>query len=338
MEEKQNGRLDFVGIGDVTTDAFIKIKEVEVGQDSEGMAHKISFRLGDKVPYEKVEVVHAVGNSVNAAVSAKRLGLRSSILAYIGEDENGEDCFRALEQEGMDTSLIVKNPDKQTNYHYVLWYEDERTILVNHTEYDYSLEHFKKLAPPRWIYLSSLAKNSLAFQHEIADYVRIHPETKLAFQPGTFQIKLGAKALSDLYQLSEVFFCNKEESQQILSTEESDEKKLLQSMHALGPKIAVITDGTNGAFTFDGEEMWYMPMYPDPAPPQDRTGAGDSFASTFTVALALGKTTSEALEWGPVNSMNVVQHVGAQKGLLSREEIERFLRERPEVYKLEKIN
>ncbi len=338
MEEKQNDRLDFVGIGDITTDAFIKIKEVEVDHNPEGEPQKISFRLGDKVPYEKVEVVHAVGNSVNAAVSAKRLGLKSSILTYVGENDNGEDCLSALEKEGMDMSLVVKDPGKQTNYHYVLWYEDERTILVNHTEYKYSLDNFKKLSPPKWIYLSSLAKNSVPFQHEIADYVKEHPETKLAFQPGTFQIKLGTDTLSDLYQLSEVFFCNKEESQQILNTEENDEKKLLQSMHALGPKIAVITDGTKGAYTFDGEEMWYMPMYPDPAPPQDRTGAGDSFASTFTAALALGKTTSEALEWGPVNSMNVVQHVGAQKGLLPREEIERFLRERPESYKLEKIN
>lgn len=338
MEEKQNERLDFVGIGDITTDAFIKIEEVEVTHNSEGEAEKISFRLGDKMPYEKVEVVHAVGNSVNAAVSAKRLGLKSSILTYVGENDNGEDCLRALEEEGMDMSLITRDPGKQTNYHYVLWYKDERTILVNHTEYNYSLDNFKKLLPPKWIYLSSLAKNSVPFQHEIADYVKGHPETKLAFQPGTFQIKLGTETFGDLYQLSEVFFCNKEESQQILGTEENDEKELLKKMRDLGPKIVVITDGTKGAYAFDGKEMWYMPMYPDPAPPQDRTGAGDSFASTFTSALALGKNTPEALEWGPVNSMNVVQHVGAQKGLLSREEIERLLRERPDVYKLEKIN
>ena len=33
-----------------------------------------------------------------------------------------------------------------------------------------------------------------------------------------------------------------------------------------------------------------MPIYPDPIPPYERTGAGDSFASAFISALALGKT------------------------------------------------
>ena len=73
-------------------------------------------------------------------------------------------------------------------------------------------------------------------------------------------------------------------------------------------------------------------MYPDPAPPVDRTGAGDSFSSTFTAAIALGKTPAEALAWGPVNSMNVVQHIGAQAGLLSRAELERLLEQRPAEY------
>jgi sugar/nucleoside kinase (ribokinase family) len=71
---------------------------------------------------------------------------------------------------------------------------------------------------------------------------------------------------------------------------------------------------------------------PDPADPVDRTGAGDAFASTFTSAIALGLTPAEALSWGPINSMSVVQHIGAQKGLLSRTELESYLANRPPEY------
>ena len=67
------------------------------------------------------------------------------------------------------------------------------------------------------------------------------------------------------------------------------------------------------------------------------TGAGDSFASTFTSALALGKSIPEALMWGPVNSMSVVQYIGAQEGLLSRSQLEKFLREAPDNYKPRQI-
>jgi ribokinase len=80
-----------------------------------------------------------------------------------------------------------------------------------------------------------------------------------------------------------------------------------------------------------------MPPYPDPKPPFERTGAGDAFASTFTVALALGKTLEEALMWGPVNSASVVQDIGAQRGLLSRAQIEEWLAKAPTDYKPRKL-
>ena len=64
-----------------------------------------------------------------------------------------------------------------------------------------------------------------------------------------------------------------------------------------------------------------MPMYPDPKEPILRTGAGDAFASTFTSAIILGADVPTALAWGPINSMSVVQYMGAQEGLLNREEL-----------------
>jgi sugar/nucleoside kinase (ribokinase family) len=114
--------------------------------------------------------------------------------------------------------------------------------------------------------------------------------------------------------------------------------ELLKKMHKLGPDIAVITDGPDGSYAYDGEDAWHQPMYPDPKPPVDRTGAGDAFSSTFTSTIALGMDTPTALQWGPINSMSVVQHVGAQKGLLSREQLEEHLANAPEDYKPRKIS
>jgi 2-dehydro-3-deoxygluconokinase len=166
--------------------------------------------------------------------------------------------------------------------------------------------------------------------------LKAHPETKLAFQPGTFQISLGKEKLKDLYAHTEVFFCNLEEAQRILGIETREIKELAQGLHALGPKIVAISDGPKGAYASDGENIYYVPMYPDMASPVDRTGAGDSFSSTFTSALALGKSVEEALLWGPVNSMSVVHYVGAQKGLLSREKLEEYLKNSPANYFVEK--
>lgn len=328
-------KLDFLAIGDITTDAFIRLKDAEVICDANQKNCKLCVRFGDKIPFESVDIVRAVGNSPNAAVAASRMGLKSAVLTNIGDDLNGKECVLSLQKDGVDTAYVRVEKGIPTNYHYVLWYDTDRTILIKHGAFRYS---FPKLASaPAWIYLSSLGENSLSYHAEIAQYLKNHPETKLAFQPGTFQVKLGAETLADLYALSEIFFCNLEEAQRILNTKERDVKILMQKIHDLGPKIVAISDGPNGAYASDGAEMWSIPIYPDIAPPLQRTGAGDAFSSTFTVAIALGKTVPEALMWGPVNSMHVVQYIGAQKGLLSREELEKYLAAAPEDYKPKKI-
>ncbi|MBP6884110.1 MAG: carbohydrate kinase family protein [Candidatus Pacebacteria bacterium] len=329
-----NKKFDFLAIGDVVIDAFIRIKDAEE-LTSHGTA-QLCVRFGDKVPYESVTVVPAVGNGPNAAVSAARLGLSSAIVTHIGDDRHGEECLSALEKEKIGTKYVEKQNGKHTNYHYVLWHNVDRTILVKHTDFDYKLP--KKLPEVKWLYLTSLADNTLPYHAEIVEYLKQNPNTKLAFQPGTFQIKTGAEKLKDLYTLTEIFFCNLEEAQTITGIQSKDVLILSKAMKALGPKMVAISDGPNGAHLYHNDELWKIPIYTDIAPPVDRTGAGDAFASTMTVALALGKTPVEALTWGPVNSMSVVQEIGAQKGLLSRAKLEEYLTKAPADYKATKIN
>ena len=332
-------QLNFVAVGDITTDAFIELKDVTLLSNKATVDPDdklICIRFGDKIEYEDVVVIPAVGNSPNAAVSSHRLGLNSALATNLGDDDFGKEDLETLKKEGVNTEYVIVHPGKKSNYHYVLRYKAERTILVKHHEYDYTLPNFS--SPPKWMYLSSLGENSIPFHHEIAEYLKSTPETKFAFQPGTFQIRLGYETLKDIYAQTELFFCNKEEAMRILETDNDDIKNLLKGMHERGPNIVVITDGPAGANTYDGSEIWHMPMYPDPGPPVDRTGAGDSFSSTFTSALALGHDIPTALSWGPVNSMNVVQYIGAQKGLLTREQLEKFLAEKPENYVSTKLN
>ena len=326
-------QYDFVAIGDIVVDAFIKLDKdsADVSTDMDTGRQTLHMPFGSKLAYEEVEVLNAVGNSPNAAVSAHRLGLKTALVASVGQDRNGKDCLDTLRQAGIVTDYVKQHEGKATNYHYVLRYGPERTILIKHEKFPYVLPDFA--VPPRYIYFSSIGEHGVPFHHELASYIAANPDTKLVFQPGTFQIKLGKEALKDLYAVTEIFFCNKEEAQQILETKEQHVPTLIAGLKALGPKLPVITDGPFGAYVTDESgQSWHMPMYPDPSDPVDRTGAGDAFASTFTTAIALGKTPEQALSWGPINSMSVVQSVGAQAGLLSREALEELLRNRPEEY------
>jgi sugar/nucleoside kinase (ribokinase family) len=345
--------LDFLAIGDIVNDDFIDLKEAKIFDDKDGVP-MIAMRFGDKLPYNGRELIYAVGNGPNAACSATRLGLSAGIMTHVGDDQLGSDTLAALEEREIKTNFVSTETGKTTNYHFVLRYNAERTILIKHEAYAYNLAKQTEGKPtPRWVYFSSVGEDSMQYHHDIASWVK-EKNIKLAFQPGTFQIKLGHEPLKDIYEACELFFCNVEESERILATvlgqeaieanrESSggDRQKqvifLIQEMRNLGPNIVCITDGPGGAYAYDGNEAWHIPMYPDPAPPVDRTGAGDSFSSTFTSALIVGKGLDEALRWGPINSMSVVQHVGAQAGLLGRAKLEEYLAAAPAEYVASKI-
>jgi ribokinase len=330
-------RLDFLAVGDIVTEPFIRLKDAHVHCRIDNEDCEISMRFGDKIPYDFAVLCSAVGNASNAAVAAARLGLSSGLRAYIGDDDYGRENLKVLESEKVSTELMVTEKGKASNYHYVLWYENDRTILVKHEEYAYTVPDLPE--PPKWVYLSSLADHSLPYHQAWAAWLSEHPETKLAFQPGTFQMKLGVEALKPLYERSEVFVVNRQEAERVLDKPEGTSmRELLDWLHALGPKIVIITDNTDGAYATDGTHHYHVPMYPDSREAYERTGAGDALASTFASALALGKSFEDALLWAPINSMAVVQEVGAQKGLLTREALEKFLKDAPVDYKLTPIS
>ena len=322
----------FLTLGDVTNDAFITLHEASVHCDVSTEQCTITMRWGDKIPYDDVTVVPAVGNSANAAVSAARLGLPTGFISFVGDDTNGEECIAVLRDEGVDTAYITKETGKKTNYHYVLSYEAERTILVRHENFSYALPNIPD--DTAWLYFSSVGESAETLHDEVSRWLTQHPGTKLVFQPGTFQMRLGYDRLKDVYARTHLCICNKQEAQRILATSETNIKTLLQTMREKGPAIAVITDGPNGAYAYDGTVTFFVPQYPDIAPPKERTGAGDAFSSALAVFLAKGMPLKDALLRAPINSMSVVQHIGAQKGLLTNQEIEQYLQKAPESYRV----
>jgi len=342
-------QIDILAIGDITTDAFIRLKDANAHCRVDTDRDEICLPFAGKVPFEYVKAVKASGNAGNAAVAAARLGLRVGLVSDVGDDRSGHDSLVELQRNKVVTSFVKTHKNMPTNCHFVLWYDEDRTILTHHNEYDYCLpealtgERSRRLGlskglPPKWIYLTSLAPKTFPYHMAIADYLEAHPEIKLAFQPGTFQIELGFEELKRVYARTDLFVVNVEEARRILKMDRAgDIKAMMRQIASYGPKMVAITDNTDGAYLYDGERSYHMPMYPDPRPAFERTGCGDAWTSTFVSALAMGKSPLEALVWAPVNPMSVAQFVGAQEGLLTRDQLEWWLAKAPDEYKPKEI-
>lgn len=332
MNDPVEKKPSILAIGDIFTDAFITLGDETAKIIKEGDMEWLAVPFGRKPPYERVDIVKSVGPSPNVAVSIARLGLNASLMAWVGGDDTGEEAIEYLKTEKVGTDDMVVEADKATSYWYVLCYKADRTMLVKSEKYRYEWHDPK--TKPDWIYLAYLGEDSWPLHEGLLDYLQRNPEVKLALQPGTFQFKWGAEKLAGLYGRSEIVLMNREEAMEVTGRPYDSIRNLAEGLHELGPKVVVITDGPNGSYVSEGGRVLTIPNYPDPVPPLERTGAGDAFSSTFVAAIAAGESVETALAWSPINSMSVVQQVGAQRGLLTHDELLKYLAEAPDYYKV----
>jgi sugar/nucleoside kinase (ribokinase family) len=335
----------FLSIGDTVCDVFIELIDAHITCDIDTTNCELCMKFGDKLPFRSATTLYGVGNSANAAVSLGKLGSPSTLLTHIGMDDNGNRSLSTLADASVETSLVIRQSGTPTNFHYVLWYPPERTILVKHEEYDYnfSREISPLSHPVDWVYLSSLGSGTEQYHTDILGWLGENPLTRLVFQPGTFQMKLPLNIAESLYARSELVFCNREESIRILDQlrapftgDPSETRELLvQFHHHTRARVVIITDGPAGSYSYDGTTALFCPAYPDPKPPLERTGAGDAYASCFSFYYASGMSISDCMLRAPINSMSVVQQIGAQAGLLANSEIEQYLAQKPESYSVE---
>lgn len=330
-EDTTGNKPRVLAIGDIFTDAFIELPEesAKVIKEADGKEW-LALPFGQKPPYDHVDIVRSVGPSPNAAVSMARLGLAASLMGWVGGDDTGREALAHLEEENVATGSMVTEPDNKTSYWYVLRYGADRTMLVRSEKYKY--EWRDPAEKPDWIYLSYIGELSWDLHENLLQYLDANPDVKLAFQPGTFHFKWGVEKLAGIYRRSHIVILNREEAVDITGASYDSIQDLANGLHELGPEKVVITDGPNGSYASYDYKLVTIANYPDPAEPLDRTGAGDAFASTIVAALALGESMDTALTWAPINSMNVVQHLGAQAGLLKRADIQGYLEKAPEDY------
>jgi sugar/nucleoside kinase (ribokinase family) len=318
--------MDLVTIGDPTIDTFLKIHDAHLALNVQPEQTQLCIDYADKIPVDEFHRMPA-GNCVNAAVAAARLGLRVAIYGVTGADAEGRSIAGDLESEGIDTSLIALDRAHKTNASTALVFRGERTLFVWHQPRSY---HLPKLPKTAWIYATSLGPRGTALTrlHKELRCHLDHNPTRLAFSPGTHQLRMGARALSPLLEVSELLLLNRHEACELTGIEGSP-KKQLRALHDLGPKTVVMTDGIRGSYAFDGHRFLRTGVLTMPV--VDRTGAGDGYSATLVTALQLERPLPVAMAWGTVQAAYVVTVFGATPGLLRRRRMQVEVDSHPEL-------
>lgn len=322
---------DIITIGDAMRDIFIfpEVEEMEKPatekqiHPKEGFEKYLVFGLGDKITISDVEFTIG-GTAANVACGMAKQGFKTAIISAVGADNAGQEVKNKLSAKKIATNFIKTYQNKKTSFSVIVSYKGERTIFVYHA---YSPENFhlpEKLSTT-WLYLGPMAKGFEHLYNRIVAEV-VKEDLKIAVNPGSIQIKAGLNSFGGLLKLISIIFLNREEAQSLSGLPGvSTIKDLAKVIHLQGPKIIVITDGKDGAYAYNGVSFFRVGAYPGHR--VDSTGAGDGFASGFLAATMEGETLQTALKWGVINSASVIEKIGAQEGLLTKNIIKRRVKE-----------
>lgn len=317
---------DVITIGGATLDIFLDIHEASqhccIIDDRTGQW--FCMRRGEKIPVDQLSY-DVGGNAANVAVGLSRLGVKTATYIHYGSDEISQKIVNVLKREGVGTEYLVQDKDATSAIGIAINFQGERSLLVHHIVRNHALP---QISTPKWLYLTSLGERWEDVYRQAVDFVKTN-NVGLAFSPGSHQLDSGVDLFIEQTKTARTLFVNKEEAKKIAKSDSDDMKTILAQLQSIGPKIVSMTDGSNGSFSIDESGATYQ-LSAFPVTPLERTGAGDSYAAGFLAAIVHGLPVAEAMSWGAVNAASVISTIGAEKGLLHKEEIEKKLSENPD--------
>ena len=346
---------DVITIGSATIDVFVRCDDANIVsvQSTNKKSEFMSYKYGSKLEITDFDT-NVGGGGVNTAVNFANLGFNTSAIFKIGEDIYSKGILKYFEDKNVNLSHIIQTPKTTTGFSIILVsFEGDRTVLAHrggNGEIKKEDINFNVLKNAKFIYFAPLNGKSTKVLEPLVDFAHEN-NIKVCVNAGTSSIKKGFEYMKKILEDADVVVMNKEEAQMCTKIEirpDTSEHKFsqekihpdlvanLKKLKVKDYQIVVITDGGNGSYAYDGNKIYYCPVYPGKV--LSTLGAGDAFASTFCASMNRTKMDiGKSLLYGSVNSGSVVSKFSATEGLLTFEQIEERLKELPN-YSYEVVN
>ncbi|MEK4131953.1 ribokinase [Solibacillus sp. FSL W8-0474] len=248
------------------------------------------------------------GKGANQAVAAARLGSQVKMLGAVGSDSFGTELRANLNEENINTSLVM-NTNGATGIANILLYEsDNRIVVVPGAN--------SKVTPEVIASAKTVIENSqlVVMQLEIP-VETIEYSLKLCKELQVPVLLNPAPAANfDIEWMPYIKYLTPNETECALLFGNDVEAALEKY-----PNQLIVTLGDNGARYFDGEKHVHVKGYKTIA--VDTTGAGDTFNGAFAHAVTNGQSIEEAVFFANIAASLSVEKFGAQGGMPKLEEL-----------------
>ncbi len=270
---------------------------------------------------EDLNLVKKCGGSVcNSVVAASSLGSRVFFSGKVADDADGELYVSDLNKAGVDFHSAGQDPGTTGKCLVMVTQDAERTMntflgasdTLSAKEIDE-----EALKNSEWFYVEGYLVTDEARTRVMKHAVQFAKEhgVKIAISlSDPFVVDVFGDALHDVMGSGvDLVFCNKDEALAFTGTDDLD--SAIEKLQ-LSTKSFAITDGANGAVTYDGNSVCRSEGVSVKA--IDTNGAGDMFAGAFLYAI----TSGNGYDWAASLANDCAARVVAKFG--PRLELEDF--------------
>ncbi len=282
----KNPKLDVLGLGTCNTDFLMNVERFS-GADDEVDIRNLSTLIG--------------GSAANFAVGVSRYGLKTGIMARIGNDFFGRHIRSELEKEGINTERLVSIDEKTGMAFIAVEPDGERSIYTfmgSNSKFKLEREDISLIKHSEILHITGM-------YIEVVEEASKHAKL-LSFNPGNLLASYGLDALDKILKRTHILFLNKKEVTLLTGRNYEEGAKLIVDN---GVPLVVVTMGKEGSKVYTKNNHIHYPTNELKA--IDTTGAGDSFAAGFITAFFKKNELKDCLKLGNQSASSCITKVGA---------------------------
>ncbi|MBC5993433.1 bifunctional heptose 7-phosphate kinase/heptose 1-phosphate adenyltransferase [Pontibacter cellulosilyticus] len=275
-------KLTVLIVGDVMIDSYLWGK---------------STRISPEAPVPIVNVVKRekrLGGAANVALNIQALGATPLLCSVIGDDQDGADYIRLMEDKGLSTEGIVQSPERVTTIKHRIIAGAQQLLRVD-SEIEHNLvEHEERHLEERFIQLLEKADVVIFEDYDkgVFSEANIKRFIELANEQSIPSVVDPKKKNFLSFVGCTLFKPNLKELREGLKVDFADE-----NLHAFESAVAtlqkslqteqvLVTLSERGVFIADGNEKTYIEAHRRAI--SDVSGAGDTVISIAALCMALG--------------------------------------------------
>jgi ribokinase len=255
------------------------------------------------------------GKGANQAVAAARLGGDVTMIGAVGDDSFGRTLVDHLTHQGINTKNIIEVKDVSSGIASIILSAADNSIIVvpgaNNSITPEIIEKHEDIIRASSIFLlqleipleSVIRAIELAKKHGVLTILNPAPIQKLP---------------KKLLEMVDFVTPNEHEQELLFASVEGTEQDLAELKEK-----CIVTKGSKGVVIYKNGKKVEIPSVQVEA--VDTTGAGDSFNGALAYALCEGLEIVEACRFANVVGAISVTKLGAQTGMPTKKEVEKFL-------------